>query len=173
MGSRDQGADATKNRWLTIPRTLCFVTYDDDILLMKRAAHRRVFPNKYNGLGGHIERHETPLSGAIREIREEAGLDVEDVILRGIHHIDTEAETGILLFVYTATATSRDFIDPGEEGTLHWIKQNDVLSLELVEDLPVIIPQVLSMGDHEPPYYAHISYDTHDKIQIRFTEITL
>ncbi|MEL6271862.1 MAG: hypothetical protein AAFR22_18795, partial [Chloroflexota bacterium] len=51
MGAKEQGADATQGRWLVIPRTLCFVLNGDDVLLMKRAAHRRVFPNRYNGAG--------------------------------------------------------------------------------------------------------------------------
>ena len=58
MGAKQQGADATQDRWLVIPRTLSFVMNGDDMLLMKRAPHKRVFPNQYNGLGGHIERNE-------------------------------------------------------------------------------------------------------------------
>src|SRR5262245_52850594 len=71
MGAVEQGANATQNRWLTIPRTLCFVLNGNDVLLMKRAPHKRVFPNRYNGVGGHIERDEDPLASARREIKEE------------------------------------------------------------------------------------------------------
>ena len=73
MGSEEQGADVIKGRWLTIPRTLCFVFNGDDLLLMRRAAHKRVFPNRYNGVGGHIERDEDPYTSAKREILEETG----------------------------------------------------------------------------------------------------
>ncbi len=84
MGSHDQGADATAGRWLTIPRTLSFVTHGEEVLLLKRGPHRRVFPNKYNGVGGHLERDEDPLSGAIREIWEETGLEVRRPLLCGV-----------------------------------------------------------------------------------------
>ncbi|PJF37889.1 MAG: hypothetical protein CUN55_19790, partial [Phototrophicales bacterium] len=60
MGANEQGANVTSGRWLTIPRTLCFIFNGDDVLLMKRSPHRRVFPNCYNGVGGHIERDEDP-----------------------------------------------------------------------------------------------------------------
>ena len=60
MGAQAQGADATTGRWVVIPRTLVLVFEGDDVLLMKRGAHRRIFPNKYNGLGGHVERDEHP-----------------------------------------------------------------------------------------------------------------
>lgn len=170
LGANDQGANATDNRWLTIPRALCFITHGDDILLMKRAAHRRIFPNRYNGVGGHIEQGEDPQTAAIREIQEETGLDVEQVQLCGIHNIDAGADTGILMFVFKAVAISREFADPGIEGTLHWVGQADVLALDLVEDLPMILPRVLDMQQNDPPYFAHVSYDDHDTIQIRFAD---
>ncbi len=38
MSAKDQGADATAGRWLAIPRTLCFITHGNDILLLKRGS---------------------------------------------------------------------------------------------------------------------------------------
>src|SRR3954451_8566451 len=120
MGAKDQGADATTNRWLTIPRTLCFIRNGDDVLLMKRGEHRRIFPGRYNGIGGHLERDEDPLSGALREIREETGLSVANIRLRALYNVDAKQSVGIVLFVFTAEATSRKVHDC-EEGSLHWI----------------------------------------------------
>ncbi len=120
MGAQEQGANAVENRWLTIPRTLCFVLNGDDVLLMKRAAHKRVFPNRYNGVGGHIERDEDPLTSARREIKEETGLDVRDVRLRAVYNIDAGEATGIMLFVFTAVSDRRD-VCANREGTLHWV----------------------------------------------------
>jgi 8-oxo-dGTP diphosphatase len=170
MGAKQQGADATQHRWLTIPRTLSFVMNGDDILMMKRAPHRRVFPNQYNGLGGHIERDEDPLTGAIREIKEESGLDVHSVRLRTIHNIDAGKDTGIMLFVYTAVADTRDVIQDTAEGTLEWIPKSKILDIDLVEDLPYLIPRVLDMDDNQAPLHVHVSYNTADEIQLRFKE---
>jgi 8-oxo-dGTP diphosphatase len=167
MGAHDQGADATQGRWLTIPRTLCFVTHGDDVLLMKRAPDRRVYPNKYNGVGGHIERHEEALSGAIREIREETGLTVRDVQFCGVSHIDAGQATGIILLIFRAEANSRAVID-STEGTLEWVPQTQVLDYDLVEDLPAILPRVLAMQAGDPPFFVHLSYDEADQIQLRF-----
>src|SRR5215813_2874096 len=120
MGASEQGANATEGRWLTIPRTLCFVLNGDDILLMKRGSHKRVFPNRYNGVGGHIERDEDPLTSARREIKEETGLDVRDLRLRAVYNIDAGETTGIVLFVFTALSDTRA-VKANNEGTLHWI----------------------------------------------------
>ncbi|NJL54633.1 NUDIX domain-containing protein [bacterium] len=137
LGAQQQGANATTGRWLVIPRTLCFILNGDDVLLMKRSPHRRVFPNQYNGVGGHIERDEDPFSGAIREIREETGLSVHDVRLRAVYNIDARQATGILLFVFTAHSDSRTTIADEREGTLHWVPRGEVMKLDLVEDIPI------------------------------------
>ncbi len=167
MGAHDQGADATTGRWLTIPRTLSFVTHGDDVLLLKRAPTRRVFPNKYNGVGGHIERGEDPVTGAIREIYEETGLAVRDVLFCGASHIDAGLDTGILLLIFRAEVTTREFVDSAE-GTLHWLPQTDVLALDLVEDLPAVLPRVLEMSSGDPPFFLHLSYDEADEPVLTF-----
>jgi 8-oxo-dGTP diphosphatase len=167
MGANQQGADATQNRWLTIPRTLCFVLNGSDVLLMKRAPHKRVFPNQYNGVGGHIERDEDPLTSAKREILEETGLAVVNLQLRAVYNIDAKASTGIVLFVFTAESDSRE-VSANDEGTLHWIPQQEVTLYDLVEDLPIILPRVLSMGKLDSPLFVHVSYDQQDHIQMRF-----
>lgn len=170
MGSHDQGADATAGRWLTIPRTLCFVTHGDDVLLLKRAPHKRVFPNKYNGVGGHVERDEDVLTGAVREIKEETGLDVQNVLFCGCSHVDVGQDTGILVMIFRAEATSRAFVD-SNEGKLAWIPQADVLALDLVEDLPVVMPRVLAMEPGAPPFFLRLSYTDDDAVQLEFASV--
>lgn len=169
MGSNQQGADATTNRWLTMPRTLCFVLNGTDILLMKRAAHKRVFPNRYNGVGGHIERDEDPLTSARREILEETGLVVTDLRLRAVYNIDAGVPSGIMLFVFTAQSDTRDVVN-NDEGTLYWIPEADLNNYDLVEDLPIILPRILVMDKDATPYFVHVSYDQSDQIQMLFAD---
>ncbi len=170
VGASEQGATQTRGRWLTIPRTLIFVRHGDELLLMKRAAHKRIFPNRYNGLGGHIERDEDPYSAARREVQEESGLLLTDLRLRALHHIDADSDTGILLFVFTATSPVRTITDACEEGDLHWVPADRVLDLDLVEDLPLILPRILAMGPDDAPLSVHVSYDQSDQIQIRIVD---
>lgn len=167
MGAKDQGADATAGRWLTVPRTLCFITSGDDVLLIKRGLRKRIFPGCYNGVGGHLERDEDPLSGAIREMQEETGLHVSNVRFRGTIHVDAGAETGILVFVFSAEAASREVI-ANDEGTLEWVHRDQIDDLPLVEDLPVLIPLIFDGDDSAPPFFAHASYDEHDEQVLLF-----
>ena len=169
MGAKEQGANATENRWQTIPRTLCFVLNGDDILLMKRAPHKRIFPNRYNGVGGHIERDEDPLTSARREIKEETGLDTHDIRLRAVYNIDAGEATGIVLFVFTAWSEHREVV-ANSEGTLHWIARKEVHTLDAVEDLPLILPRILRMNENDSPLFVHVSYDANDAMQMRFAD---
>lgn len=170
MGASEQGANATQGRWLTIPRTLCFVLNGDDILLMKRAAHKRVFPNRYNGVGGHIERDEDPLTSAYREIKEETGVSAHDLRLRAVYNIDANEDTGIILFVFTALSDIRA-VTANNEGTLHWIPRSSLLQYDLVDDLPMILPKILEMNPDSLPLFVHLGYDTNDSLMMRFAKL--
>ncbi|MEP7285147.1 MAG: 8-oxo-dGTP diphosphatase [Chloroflexota bacterium] len=167
MGAAEQGADQTSGRWLTVPRTLCFITHGNDLLLMKRGEQRRVFPGRYNGVGGHLERDEDPLTGALREIQEETGLSVTELSLRGISNIDAGHESGILLFVFTATAHSRE-VTKCDEGSLHWIAMNEVYNLPLVEDLALLLPRLFGKEKSDALFFAHVYYDEHDQLVMTF-----
>lgn len=169
MGASEQGARFTDGRWLVIPRCLCFVRHGGDILLMKRAAHKRVFPNRYNGLGGHLERDESPLAGARREIWEETGLAVRDLRLRGLVNIDAGGSSGILLYVCTAEALSRDFVN-SEEGTLEWVGLNAAYALDLVEDLPLFLPRLYGAEASNQPFSARVYYDAEDQMVMVFDD---
>src|SRR5690348_16966447 len=143
MGAKQQGANQTTNRWMTIPRTLAFIRNGEDLLLMKRAATKRIFPNQYNGLGGHLERDEDPLTGAKREILEESGLTIQNLHLKAIYNVDAGQETGIILFVYLGESDSREITVETEEGRLEWIPIAKLSDYDLVEDLPLILPRIL------------------------------
>ncbi len=168
MGKVDQGADAS-GRWITIPRTLCFITNGQDVLLMKHAAHKRVFPGRYNGIGGHLERDEDPQSGAVREIQEETGLSIDRVLLRGVCNVDAGYSTGIMLFIFTAESASRDVI-ACEEGSLHWVPLDQVYDLPLVEDLPYLLPRLFGNSALTAPFFAHAHYDDNDQLIITFAQ---
>jgi 8-oxo-dGTP diphosphatase len=169
MGAVEQGASATEGRWLTIPRTLCFVQNGDDVLLMKRAAHKRVFPNRYNGVGGHVERDEDPLTSVRREILEETGLVVRDLRLRAIYHVDAGADTGIVVYAFTAYSDNRNVV-ANDEGSLHWIPRQQLGEYDLVDDLPILLPRMLAMPTGVPPLFVHMSYDERDHPVIQITQ---
>ena len=65
-----------------IPSTLVYVRRGDATLMLRKArGHQK---GKWNGLGGKAEPGEMPEACARREVREEAGLEVEHLDYRGI-----------------------------------------------------------------------------------------
>ena len=170
MGREDQGVAVSRHRYQVIPRTLCFVTHGDEVLLLLGAAKKQLWAGRYNGLGGHVEPGEDIYTSARREVREEAGLEARDVRLRGVVHADAgDPAAGILFFVFTAVADEKRVV-PSEEGALEWRPVNALPVDRMVEDLPVLLPKVLAMGPDDPPLFAAYSYDEGDRLVIRFAE---
>lgn len=167
MSKEEQGVNVSRHRYHVIPRVLCFITHGDHVLLLKGAPTKRIWANKYNGVGGHVEREEDIASAAVREIHEETGLDVSDVRLRGVVNIDAGSDVGILMFVFTAQAATTQVI-PSSEGALEWVPKDRLPTSNLVEDLATLLPRVFSMHDGDEPFFAHYAYDDQDRLVITF-----
>ena len=171
MPKQDQGIDVSlkRQRYVVIPRTLVFITRGADVLLLRGAPTKRIWANKYNGIGGHIERDEDVYAAARREVREETGLEVDDLRLAGLINIDGDQPTGIMLFVFTAESRSGDPITT-EEGTPEWIARDQLAQIDLVEDLPIVLPRALDVAPNAPPFFAHYHYNEQEQLIIHFAQ---
>src|SRR5215204_3779053 len=120
MPQSDQGL--TQDRYTVIPRTAIFLRRGDSYLLLKGAATKRLWANKYNGLGGHMERGEDVLSAAKRELFEETGLSAE-LWLCGTLLVDVgDAQAGICLYLFSGECPQGiGEPQPSEEGLAEWI----------------------------------------------------
>ena len=108
------------DRYRLIPRTLIFLTRDGQVLLLKGAAHKRLWANLYNGVGGHVERGEDILASARRELAEETGLQEAQLWLCGVITVDTGGNTGIGIYVLRGElAADASPLPESQEGLRH------------------------------------------------------
>jgi 8-oxo-dGTP diphosphatase len=171
MKWEDQGLDKGA-RYTVIPRTLTFLTCGDELLLLRGAPHKRLWANKLNGIGGHIEPDEDPLAGAQREIREESGLELDELSLRAAVHVAGRgAYPGVIFFVFVGQAPSKK-VRSGDEGELCWYPLDQLPYDQMVEDLPLLIPHVLNRagkGTSSAMIYGHYVSDDTGHMQFHFT----
>lgn len=111
--------------------------------------HRNARPDdqhlgKYNGLGGKIEPDEDVVAGMRREIREEAGIECDDLVLRGTISWPGFGKQGEdwLGFVFLITAWSGEPYDRNPEGTLEWVPVERILDLPLWDGDRQFLPLV-------------------------------
>jgi 8-oxo-dGTP diphosphatase len=103
----------------------------DNVLLVHRTARADdEHLGMYNGLGGKVERDEDVVSGMCRELREEAGIDVRSLRLRGTVSwpgFGANGEDWIgFLFVIEEWSGQPPAANP--EGDLHWVPLRRILS---------------------------------------------
>jgi 8-oxo-dGTP diphosphatase len=166
MGQEDQGLRNGHHRYQAIPRVLVFLRNGGDVLLLKGAPDKRIWANKYNGVGGHLEPDEDVMSAARREVIEETGLHVDGLELRAVVNINAgNAALGILMFVFIGWTDRRE-TSASHEGELYWLPVNRLPTDELVEDLAWLLPRVLGRWTDGRPRFLYYRYDDNDQLVI-------
>ncbi len=88
---------------------------------------------KYNGLGGKMDQSEDVVAAMRREIREEAGLECERLMLRGTVNWPGFGKQGEdwLGFIFRIDAWSGTPFEENHEGSLEWVP------IERIQELPL------------------------------------
>ena len=88
---------------------------------------------KYNGLGGKLEPDEDIIAGLRREIREEAGLEIDQIQLRGTISWPGFGKQGEdwFGFIFRINRFSGSPHPKNEEGSLTWVPVSRLLNFDL------------------------------------------
>lgn len=101
---------------------------------------------KYNGLGGKLDPHEDVVAGMRREIREEAGLECDDLVLRGTINWPGFGKQGEdwFGFIFRVDHWSGQPFADNPEGPLVWVDVDRILELPLWEGDRHFLPLVFA-----------------------------
>ncbi len=157
MPVSDQGF--SDNRYMLVPRTLIFLFDDKDrVLLIEGSSHKKLWPGLYNAIGGHIERGEDVIEAAYRELEEETGISNVLLQICGLITIDVNEHAGVGLFLFKGTYTG-EVLTNSSEGKLCWKSIINLNFEEIVEDIPVLMPQVVKHQPADPLIIGKYHYD--------------
>ena len=110
--------------------------------------HRTKKPNDINegkwiGVGGHVERDESPEECLVREVREETGLTLTAYKFRGLVTFVNNKCKSELMCVFTADGYTGELITCNE-GELRWVDKTQVPNLPTWEGDRVFLDLLLS-----------------------------
>ena len=109
-----------------------------EILILRRSKNNDMLPEYWDIPGGTLEDGEDPAAGAIRETKEETGLDISGLKLF-FHksNVDVPKNKQFITLVFSAkTVHTNVVINPKEHDKYEWIKPTEINHFMTVDYLP-------------------------------------
>ena len=130
---------------MIIEASLVYLEKDGKILMLHRVKKEDdIHEGKWNGLGGKLMKGESPKDCAIREVKEESGLDIKDPIFCGhISFPNFDGRSDWSVFIFRCFDFSGE-VCASDEGDLYWIAKDEILNLNLWEGDKIFLPKILA-----------------------------
>lgn len=141
MGSRTEQVELT---------VLCLLHKDGKYLLQDRVKKDW---RGYALPGGHIEPGESIVDAVIREMKEETGLLPIQPRLCGVKQFPIDGGR-YLVFLFETDQFEGTLAD-SEEGKMHWVSEEELPTVRLVEDFHDLIDVMLNDDLTEYQYVVH------------------
>jgi 8-oxo-dGTP diphosphatase len=140
---------------------LAFVLSSDrqrTLLIHRNRREQDQHLHKVNGLGGKVEFHEDIYSCLCRELREEAGIECEQAVLRGTISWPGFGPAGEdwFGFIFRVDRFSGDPLSVNEEGELVWHDLDELPTLPMWEGDRFFLPLVFD--DNPLQFHGHMVY---------------
>jgi len=140
--------------------TVSFLCYDEHYLLLQRSPDKTFAPMRWTGLGGHVESDEFSClrSAALREVREEAGIDPKDILnfsLRRALLTNRPGSSLGVIFYFTGVLQQR-ILPTCPEGKLFWISPDQFDSLDIIETTRPVLTCLVEDMHNDPQGYKPV-----------------
>ena len=141
---------------------MIYLEKDNQYLMLYRNKKKKdINKNKYIGVGGHVEKGETPDEAVVREVKEETGLDLLSFVRRGLVYFvlnGYEEE----MYIYTSLDFKGELIECNE-GELSWIDKDNVMSLPIWEGDKYFLKHLL---EDEKYFEMRLIYENDKLIEV-------
>jgi len=147
------------DKYSKIISTCCYIRNNGKLLFLHRAK-REGLNNKqfYRGLGGKAEQGENPIECVKREVREEAGIEINPT-WKGVVTFSKPSGNDWEAHIFVAEGFNGELIK-SPEGELSWIDEAEIYSLEMPEGDKKILPLLFK----ESRFHAHAKYDDYKNL---------
>ena len=144
--------------------TLCYLERDDQYLMLHRVSKKNdINKDKWIGVGGHFEEHESPEECIKREVLEETGYDLalSDFQYRGLVTFISDKGDYELMSLFTAACPEGE-PKACDEGELVFVKKSELLNLNLWEGDKIFFKLLDESRDF---FSLKLCYDREDNLR--------
>lgn len=116
---------------------------------MRRSSKKKYAPGKIHPFGGKIDKNENPFDGAVREIREELGIEIENLMLEAVVteiQPDDKKPENWMIFYFSADYKKGEIMQT-EEGEILYLTPLEIKSADLFPSVKSIIDKILNPDD--------------------------
>lgn len=127
--------------------TVIMIQSGDKVLLLNRQH------DNFKGFippGGKVDFPESFVDGAIREVREETGLVVSNLVFKGISEfVNPTVNKRYIMMNYWTKDFTGELLENPPEGELRWVKIDEAKKLPMQEDIKVRFDLFFERGTFE------------------------
>lgn len=131
------------------------------LMLLRNRKQHDINHGKWIGVGGKNLENESFRDCAAREIREETGFEVQNLEFHGFVYFTYLHQESEKIAIYSCTSFTGEPADCNE-GTLEWIPQEQVMSLELWEGDRIFLNRMLT--EPHARFCYELSYDENGRM---------
>ncbi len=147
--------------------TVCMIQKEDKVLLLDRQH------DHFKGFippGGKVEFPESIVESAIREVKEETGLEVNNLIFKGLYeYVNPVAMDRYMIFNYITKDFKGELLEDAPEGKAVWVNIREAYNLPMQESIRRRFPLFFKEGTFEIQVEWNHAENKEGKVTIKKT----